>query len=312
MSSTFNDDDDLFGNDNDLFGDDDDLFSDSTESQNTDEILGDIFNESTDSNQDVHGTDDSILSSSVEDTGENDNGSSDIKKTALIAIAVGAVVITGVFFGMRILKNGNKGSTQSSSQQPVQQEYQQSIQKNSDSTQVSQGQENVQEAQNNNQQSVQQSIQNEQVQGIPEQNNQQNVKEEQVQSDSNKVTSQTVESPTSNMENNSNNNELTITGSKKDKNWKSFESSKDIEFNKEYVSSIFTVISTSNYVKLANDEREIMVKTVVTGSLSGFTGTYEIEVPYSKGSQLLAGNTFDVEVQIGKYGEKIVVGEIVY
>ena len=115
--------------------------------------------------------------------------------------------------------------------------------------------------------------------------------------------------------NNVNSNKIDIessNSSKKDKDWKAFESSEDIVFNDDYVDSIFTVISTKNYVKVVNSENELLVKTVVTGSLSGFTGTYELELPYYKGSQLLPGNNFKVEVQIGNFKENIVVGEIVY
>lgn len=107
--------------------------------------------------------------------------------------------------------------------------------------------------------------------------------------------------------------DMSSSNSSENKNdWKTFEASDEIVFNEDYVDSIFTVVSTKNYVKVVNSENELLVKTVVTGSLSGFTGTYELELPYEKGSQLLPGNNFKVEVQLGSFKEKIVVGEIVY
>ena len=95
-------------------------------------------------------------------------------------------------------------------------------------------------------------------------------------------------------------------------NWKEFSSSSRINFNANYIDSIFTVVSVKNYVEVVDNENNLMVKTIVSGSLSGFIGTYELELPYSKGSQLLTGNNFSVKVQLGKYDDKVVVGEVKY
>lgn len=94
--------------------------------------------------------------------------------------------------------------------------------------------------------------------------------------------------------------------------WKAFTTADNINFNTEYVDSIFTVTNIKNYVKIVDSESNLIVKTILTGSLSGFIGTYELELPYSKGSQLLAGNSFKVKVQLGKFNNKVVVGEIKY
>ena len=48
----------------------------------------------------------------------------------------------------------------------------------------------------------------------------------------------------------------------------------------------------------------------VQGSLAGLDGTYNIELPYDKASKLKVGNTFSVNVQLGQYKQKTVVGEI--
>lgn len=94
--------------------------------------------------------------------------------------------------------------------------------------------------------------------------------------------------------------------------WSQFSAADNLTFNENYVDSVFTVTSINHYVKVVDSEKNLMVKTVLTGTLSGFVGTYEIEVPYSKGSLLSIENYFNVEVQIGNFNGKKVVGEIRY
>lgn len=134
------------------------------------------------------------------------------------------------------------------------------------------------------------------------------------------VSSQTtVNSNSNNNTNNtsySQNNSNTIstpTVSSNEASWVKFEdTSSEISFNEEYIDSIFTVTNHTDYVKVANDS-SIMVKTVLIGALSGYTGTYELEVPYNMGRLVTDGMSFDVEVQIGitKSGQKV-IGEIRY
>ena len=45
---------------------------------------------------------------------------------------------------------------------------------------------------------------------------------------------------------------------------------------------------------------------------SWFTGTYTLEIPYSKGTKLHIGDSFKVKVQIGEYKGKTVVDGIKY
>lgn len=133
------------------------------------------------------------------------------------------------------------------------------------------------------------------------------------------VSSQTTVNSNSNNTNNtsySQNNSNTIstpTISSNEASWVKFEdTSSEISFNEEYIDSIFTVTNHTDYVKVANDS-SIMVKTVLIGALSGYTGTYELEVPYNIGRLVTDGMSFDVEVQIGitKSGQKV-IGEIRY
>lgn len=133
------------------------------------------------------------------------------------------------------------------------------------------------------------------------------------------VSNQTTVNSNSNNTNNtsySQNNSNTIstpTMSSNEASWVKFEdTSSEISFNEEYIDSIFTVTNHTDYVKVANDS-SIMVKTVLIGALSGYTGTYELEVPYNIGRLVTDGMSFDVEVQIGitKSGQKV-IGEIRY
>ena len=86
----------------------------------------------------------------------------------------------------------------------------------------------------------------------------------------------------------------------------------NLSFNDELIPAIFSVTSIKHYVKQV-DSNNIELKTVITGALSGFTGAYEIELPYSKGSRINNGLTFDVQVRIGTYaGNQTIVDEIIY
>ena len=67
------------------------------------------------------------------------------------------------------------------------------------------------------------------------------------------------------------------------------------------------------YLVLVDGNSNIEVKSVLTGALAGFAGTYELEVPYHLGSQIDTGLSFDVSVLMGTTADgKSVVGEIVY
>lgn len=103
-----------------------------------------------------------------------------------------------------------------------------------------------------------------------------------------------------------------VTNTQIDNNsWREFESS-DIDFAKDYIQSTFSVTGIKHYVKVI-DENNLEVKTILSGALAGLSGTYEVEVPYSKGSKLDIGVSFDVTVQLGKMSNgRTVVGDIKY
>lgn len=87
----------------------------------------------------------------------------------------------------------------------------------------------------------------------------------------------------------------------------------NVEFADDLMESTFTITDISHYVKRVDSSgNNISVRTVLTGNLSGFVGTYELELPYSKGQRLDIGTSFKVNVQYGVYGDRTVIGEIKY
>lgn len=94
--------------------------------------------------------------------------------------------------------------------------------------------------------------------------------------------------------------------------WSRFTPDNKLAFEAELVESIFSVVEVRNYVKVTETGNNLKVKSVVTGNLTGFTGTYELELGLDKGMLLLPGNSFRVNVQVGSYNGRKVVGKIFY
>lgn len=94
--------------------------------------------------------------------------------------------------------------------------------------------------------------------------------------------------------------------------WRAFDVDEEIEFVADKVKCSFTITNIAHQVRVVPNTDEIQVKSILTGNLSGFTGSYQLEVPYSKGCHLSIGKTFDVEVEIGKRENFVVIGTITY
>lgn len=84
----------------------------------------------------------------------------------------------------------------------------------------------------------------------------------------------------------------------------------DIELNTDLSDLTFTITDIKHYAK--SDANTLRVKTVLKGAISGYTGTYELEVPYSKGIKLAIGDSFNVKCRLGSYNGKNVIEEISY
>lgn len=247
------------------FGGDDDLFGDnSTDSGSTFMSGGDD-----DFDSDFDTTDDTFDFDNADDTfnsggtiNQGDGGDSDgvpgglgTKKTAIIAIAVGVVILLVVFIvGGNIAKSKNGTGT---------------------STVQDQGQ---------------------QAQGQGYNAGVSGQRADDIMSESKTATQPApVQSNMGSVENNY---------------WKSFSAADGISFSDSYSELQFTVTKIEHFVATTNDG--IALKTVLTGSLSGMSGSYELVVPYSKGSRLTTGNVFAVQVQMGSYKGKTVIGDIKY
>lgn len=109
-------------------------------------------------------------------------------------------------------------------------------------------------------------------------------------------------------------NEFTSDGqgsSTSDEGWTEFDEYSGVEWADSTLSSSFTLTSKRNLLRSVGDSAYEM-KTVLTGSLSGFNGSFEIEVPYSIGSRLPIGSVINAEVKYGTDSEsgKMVVEKV--
>lgn len=94
--------------------------------------------------------------------------------------------------------------------------------------------------------------------------------------------------------------------------WTIITDSEEVQFNSEYTDMTFTVTNIEHKARVTDTNNNLVVKTTLQGSISGLSGTYELDVPYNKGVKLVVGNSFTVHVQLGTYNGKTVVGEIKY
>lgn len=101
-----------------------------------------------------------------------------------------------------------------------------------------------------------------------------------------------------------------VQASTADGGWREFSSSNDLVLDTDYKELDFTITDVNHYVK---DDGQIRIKTILTGAISGLTGTYDVEVPYSVGMKCSASTTgtFKVRVRMGRIGEHTVVADII-
>lgn len=75
------------------------------------------------------------------------------------------------------------------------------------------------------------------------------------------------------------------------------------------IKSSFTITDIGYYAIPVNGQSDKQVKAVLTGSISGLVGTYQLEVNYSIGGQLNIGNSFDITYNlIEADGYKVIDG----
>lgn len=101
----------------------------------------------------------------------------------------------------------------------------------------------------------------------------------------------------------------TVSNTVKVNEWKEFDGQ---EINaSDSIESAFTVTEIRHYAK-ETKLNELELKTVLTGSIAGLTGTYEIEIPFSYGVKLNKGNVFSVKYSTAKINDCNIVTDISY
>lgn len=86
---------------------------------------------------------------------------------------------------------------------------------------------------------------------------------------------------------------------------------KSTKFTEKEVKLNFTVTDIKHYAR-AIDNGTLETKTVLNGSISGFAGTYILDVPFMKGVKLTVGDSFEVTVYVGDYNGKSIIDSIRY
>lgn len=89
----------------------------------------------------------------------------------------------------------------------------------------------------------------------------------------------------------------------------------NVTFKDGLTDMMFTITGIEHKARAVDASETLVVKTTLTGSISGLPGTYEIDVPFDKGvklQELGIGTQFTVHVQLGEFKGRTVVGNITY
>ena len=89
--------------------------------------------------------------------------------------------------------------------------------------------------------------------------------------------------------------------------WTTIDADKNVDLSSE-VSGVFTVTSVKHMARSNGNETE--VKTIVSGSISGLTGKYELELPYSLARFLTVGNTLKLKYKIGQINGNSIISDL--
>ena len=107
-----------------------------------------------------------------------------------------------------------------------------------------------------------------------------------------------------------------FTGSRKSSSsssdgWVEFKPEEGIIFDAVTI-AVFEVTGIKHVAKAINNKNDKIIKSIVYGSISGLSGTYEVEVPYDKAILLTNGSEFEIEYRYGIRNGVRLVGEIRY
>ena len=89
--------------------------------------------------------------------------------------------------------------------------------------------------------------------------------------------------------------------------WTTIDADKNVDLSSE-VSGVFTVTSVKHMARSNGNETE--VKTIASGSISGLTGKYELELPYSLARFLTVGNTLKLKYKIGQINGNSIISDL--
>lgn len=89
--------------------------------------------------------------------------------------------------------------------------------------------------------------------------------------------------------------------------WTEIQADKNVELGKD-IDGVFTVTGIKHLARSVG--RETIVKTVVTGAISGLGSTFELELPYTLGRYIELGNSFGVSYKLGEINGNILVSDI--
>lgn len=106
-----------------------------------------------------------------------------------------------------------------------------------------------------------------------------------------------------------NNNTTAVNTATSSNDWVEISGEEEVE-NITEQQVMFTVTGIRHLAK--KNGNEMQLKTELTGYLSGYSGTYILDVPYSKGKQLNSGMSFNVSISVGSYNNSIIVEEVYY
>ena len=89
--------------------------------------------------------------------------------------------------------------------------------------------------------------------------------------------------------------------------WTEIQADKNVELGKD-IDGVFTVTGIKHLARSVG--RETIIKTVVTGAISGLGSTFELELPYTLGRYIELGNSFGVSYKLGEINGNILVSDI--
>lgn len=91
--------------------------------------------------------------------------------------------------------------------------------------------------------------------------------------------------------------------------WVWVEHDSEVKFSQP-IEGVFTVTSIKLMSKVIESRKTLALKSIVTGSISGVSGTYDFEIPYNKALNLEVGTQLYITYRIGEKGSVQYVSDV--